>query len=61
MTIAQTAIAEIKRRMQLTAPKPKIKTEYMIAEQTEDADFRQKWKEVKDDIEKLARLKRSNN
>ena len=55
MTIAESAIAEIKRRMDVSKPrpKPKVKTGYMIAEQTEDDIFRDNWKAAKIYFEQL--------
>lgn len=60
MTIAESAIAEIKRRMHVSLChiKPKIQTEYMIAEQTESEDFRRRYRETKADIDKLALIRR---
>lgn len=49
--LAQSAIAEIKRRMHVSAekakPKPKIQTVYQAIEAAEDEDFRKNWKDVK--------------
>ena len=63
MTIAESAIAEIKRRMDVSKPKPKpiVKTDYMIAEQTEDEAFQKRWKAVKIYFEELAVKKRKQD
>ncbi len=63
MTIAESAIAEIKRRMDVSKPKPKpiVKTDYMIAEQTEDEDFKRRYREAMKVYPELAAVKKDRD
>lgn len=62
MTIAQTAIDEIKRRMQLTAPKPKprVNTVHEALEAAEDEDFRRRYQEAMKIYPELAAAKKDS-